>query len=124
MSRIKNKWLDDAPAKTIKGNDASTVGQIKDLTGAQAIALLGAGNIIEALPDADPVNVPKYVVIKQESNEAYVYTDYVETDYIVESPEIWTKMAFSDFLDWMNYDPSETHYVLSDYMLTGYAVEG
>jgi len=41
MSKIKNKWLANMPANTMKGNDTSGTAVPKDLTVAEIVAMLG-----------------------------------------------------------------------------------
>jgi len=50
MAKVKNKWLDEMPAKTIKGNDTSGAGDPKDLTVSEVLALLGPAPTSYALP--------------------------------------------------------------------------
>ncbi len=40
MAKVANKWLDDMPTNTLKGNDTGSAGVPKDLTVSEARSLL------------------------------------------------------------------------------------
>jgi len=62
MAKVKNKWLDEMPAKTIKGNDTSGAGDPKDLTVSEVLALLGSAPIASTVYILPVVETPSTIV--------------------------------------------------------------
>lgn len=120
MSGITNRWFDNAPAETVKGNDASSEAQVKDLTVSELINLIGPSRLIAALPDAELGVSLDYVIVQQSGS--YVATDYVVDDYLLNAAPSWVKMRFTDFYDWLNSYQNPA-YVNAGYVETGYITE-
>ncbi len=73
MSGLKNKWRGVTPPLTIKGNDQATAGDVKDLTVAEAKALLG----IPAGSGGSTGAYPKYRIQAGEHVVIGEYEQYV-----------------------------------------------
>ena len=71
MSKIKNNWLANAPAETLKGNDQASAGTVKDLTISQVLTMLGisgASSNVQAIP---VVETPAEYQVHAESGIAF-----------------------------------------------------
>ena len=71
MARIQNKWLAEAPAETIKGNDQASAGIVKDLTVSQVLAMLGISGSSDNLQAIPVVETPAVYQVHIESAVDY-----------------------------------------------------
>lgn len=68
MSRISNKWLEQMPAMTVKGNNSGTIDDVKDLSVSELLNMIGLSN---------PCTYPKYKILSGIGVDVGAYEQYV-----------------------------------------------